>query len=472
MCGFIGIYKDREVAGDIYTGLLTIQHRGQDSAGMITFSDHFNIKKGNGLVRDVFKEKNFEYLKGNMGIGHVRYPTIGGGRKEDSQPFLSNVPYGIALAHNGNVTNYYTLKEKLESERYRAMNTTSDAELILNVFADELSHQLPFSIRGLYRAMEGVFRKVKGSYSGVAIIKDKGMMAFRDPHGIKPIILGKKDNSFAIASESVVLETLGFRVERDLLPGEVLFINRKGEVFHKRLVEKKHYHCIFEYIYFARPDSVMDGISVYQARLNLGKELAREVKKVSPDVDFIVPVPDTSRAAALSLSEETGIKYREGLMKNRYIGRTFIMPYQKKREETIRLKLSPVKHELEGKKIMLVDDSIVRGNTSKKIIKLVRECGAKEVHFAVSCPPLRFPCYYGIDMQTMEEFVASDRSIEEVKKHINADTLIYQSMEGLKKALETEDGLGFCTACFDGEYPVPVPGEDLRRIKSDRKKEF
>lgn len=470
MCGFIGIFGHNDVAGEIYTGLMTIQHRGQDSAGMITFSNRFNIKKGKGLVRDVFKKKNFLYLKGNMGIGHVRYPTIGRGTREEAQPFLSNVPYGIALAHNGNVINFYSLSQKLEKERYRTLNSQSDGELILNVFADELLKSIPFSEPSVFDAMDRLFEEVKGSYSGVSIIKEKGLIAFRDPHGIKPIIYGRKGDSIAIASESVALETLAYKVQRDILPGEVLFVDNNRNIHTRRLRKEKQFACIFEYVYFARPDSIIDGIPVYQARLNLGRELSKKIRKLSSEIDFVVPIPDTSRTAALSLAENLGLKYREGLIKNRYIGRTFIMGYQEKRETSIRLKLSPIRNELNGKRILLVDDSIVRGNTSKQIIRLVRESGAKKIHFAVTCPPLRNPCYYGIDMQIRKEFIASDSKIEEIRKTIGADSLTYQSLEGMKKALSIKKELYFCTACFDGKYPVPIEEEERRRIEVDRGK--
>lgn len=468
MCGFIGIFGNTDVAADIYVSLLNLQHRGQDASGMVTFSNRFNLKKGDGLVRDVFKEKNFSYLKGNIGIGHVRYPTIGRGETNDAQPFLSNVPYGIVLAHNGNVINFYSLKEELERERLRVLNSMSDAELILNVLADEISTRLPFSVEGLYRAAEEVFLKVKGSYSGVAIIKDKGMIAFRDPNGVKPIIYGIKGDNFAVASEGVALQAIGFKIVRDVLPGEVVFFDMERKIHYKRLREEKHYPCIFEYVYFARPDSTLDGISVYEARLNLGKELSKRVREKSLDIDLIVPVPDTSRPAAVALAEELGIKYREGLMKNRYIGRTFIMPCQKEREESVRLKLSPVKEELFGKKVMLVDDSIVRGNTSKEIIQLVRDAGASEVHLAIYSPPLRYPCYYGIDMQTRGDFIASDKKEEEIRKIIGADSLTYQSVEGLVKSVSCGLDMNFCTACFTANYPISIDSSDLKRIEYDR----
>jgi amidophosphoribosyltransferase len=468
MCGIIGIFGDKDVAGDIYISLLNLQHRGQDASGMVTFSNRFNLKKGYGLVRDVFKKKNFSYLRGNIGIGHVRYPTIGRGETIDAQPFLTNIPYGIALAHNGNLINFYSLKKELEKDRLRVLNSMSDSELILNFLADEISKQLPFSIEGLFKAIKAVFGKLRGSYSVVAFIKDKGMLAFRDPNGIKPIIFGVKGNNFAVASESVALQALGFEIKRDILPGEVIFADINREIHNTRLSEEKHYPCIFEYVYFARPDSILDGISVYEARLNLGRELSKKIKEKSLDVDVIIPVPDTSRPAAVALAEELGIKYREGLMKNRYFGRTFIMPDQRKRRESVRIKLSPIKEELFDKKVMLVDDSIVRGNTSKEIIKLVREAGVREVHLAISSPPLRYPCYYGIDMQTRGEFIARENSEEEIKEIIGADSLIYQSVEGLINAVSGGEKRDFCTACFTADYPIHITESELKRIEYDR----
>lgn len=469
MCGFIGIYKKDEVAADIYNALLTIQHRGQDAAGMVTYSDRFNLKKGIGLVRDVFKEKNFSYLKGNIGIGHVRYPTIGGGEVEDAQPFISNVPYGLTLVHNGNVINFFSLKKELEKNEKRVINSTSDGELILNVLAEEIGKRGEFSVDNLYDSIDSLFKKVQGSYSAVCYIKDKGMLAFRDPHGIKPIIFGKRNGEFCVASESIALESLGFDVERDVKPGEVIFFDRKGELYSRRIRENRHCPCIFEYVYFARPDSIIDGISVYEARLNLGRNLGKTFIEKDIDVDLVVPVPDTSRPVALGLAEVLGVKYREGLMKNRYIGRTFIMPHQQKRKQSVRMKLFPVDRVVRGKKILLVDDSIVRGNTSKEIIQMIRNAGAEEVHFAVSCPPLKYPCYYGIDMQTKKEFIASHISVEEVKSKIAADSLTYQTLEGLISSVSEGHISEFCTACFTGEYPVPPSSGDIERIEKDRK---
>ncbi len=469
MCGIVGIIGKKEVIGDIFDSLLIIQHRGQDAAGIVTYSDKFNIKKAEGLVRDVFKKEELNYLRGNIGIGHVRYPTLGGMGIENAQPFISNTPYGIAFAFNGNIINFNLLKEKLEKESRRIIVSTSDAELLLSLLCEEMNKKPIFSPDFLFEAIEGLFEKVKGSYSVVALIKDKGILAFRDPYGIKPLIFGTKENNFSVGSESVVLESLGYQIERDVLPGEAIFFSTEGKLYTRKISEEKHCPCIFEYVYFARPDSIIDGISVYKARLNLGKNLAKEIEKKEIDIDIVVPVPDTSRPVATSLAEELNLKCREGLMKNRYIGRTFIMPHQSKREELIRMKLSPVKEIIKGKKILLVDDSIVRGTTSGKIVQLIRDAGAKEVHFASSSPPLKFPCYYGIDMQTKGEFIASKKSVEKVREIIGVDSLTYQSVNGLIEAVSTDKIKNFCTACFTGEYPIRANAEEICRIEASRR---
>ncbi len=468
MCGIVGLQNNKEVVSNIYDSLLIMQHRGQDAAGIVTYSDKFNIKKSEGLVRDAFSQEDFNLLKGNIGIGHVRYPTLGGMGIENAQPFISTTPYGISFAFNGNIINFNSLKEKLEQDSRRIIISTSDAELLLTLLSEEMENKPSFSPDFLFEAVEGLFEKVKGSYSVVALIKDKGILAFRDPYGIKPLIFGKKDDSFCVVSESVVLDTLGYKIERDVHPGEAVFFSTEGELYTKKIAEEKHCPCIFEYVYFARPDSVIDGISVYAARLNLGKNLAKEIKKNGINVDIVVPVPDTSRPVAISLAEELNVKYREGLMKNRYVGRTFIMPHQSKREELIRIKLSPVKEIIKGKRVLLVDDSIVRGTTSKKIVQLIRDAGAKEVHFASSSPPLKYPCYYGIDMQTKGEFIACKRSVENVRDMIGADSLTYQTVEGLIEAVSINGVNNFCAACFTGEYPIQAEEEEVRRIEASR----
>jgi len=470
MCGFIGILGENAVASRIYTGLLTIQHRGQDSAGMATYSGKFNLKKGNGLVREVFKEKNLSYLKGDVGIGHVRYPTIGGGKAEDAQPFYVTTPYGIILAHNGNVTNFFALKEELQTKCLRNINSSSDAELILNVLADELLRHYPFNIHKLFQAVGNLFKRVKGSYSAVAYIKDRGMLAFRDPNGFKPIIMGQRGKEYMFASESVVLDTLGFKIIRDVLPGEAIFVDEKRNLYKKRIIATNNpTPCIFEYVYFARPDSVIDGISVYEARLRLGRKLAEKIQKLNLKIDVVIPVPDTSRAAALALAEELKIPYREGFIKNRYIGRTFIMPSQGLRKKSIRLKLNPIQEEIKGKNVLIIDDSIVRGNTSQEIVQLARDMGAKKVFFGVYSPPVKFPCYYGIDMQTKGEFIATNKSVEEIKKHIGADELIYQSIEGLIEGVFQNKNASCCSACFNGIYPISIDKREEQMIEEDRK---
>jgi len=471
VCGILGIIGNYEVVGDIYRGLLSLQHRGQDSAGIITYSDRFNIKKGNGLVSGIFNEKNLSYLRGNIGIGHVRYPTIGAGKAEDAQPFYVNTPFGIIMAHNGNVINYGVLKEELENVNRRHLNSRSDVEVILNVLANELEKRKKIDAESIFSAIKGVYKRVLGSYSVITYIRNVGFLAFRDPIGFKPLIFGQKGNNYIFASESVALDTLGYKRIRDVQPGEAIFIDKDGNVSSKILKKKEHKPCIFEWVYFARPDSIIDGISVYSARLRLGRKLAKIVKKANLKIDLVIPVPDTSRASAIALSEELKIPYREGLIKNRYIGRTFIMPKQVMRKMSIRMKLNPIEGEIKGKNILIVDDSIVRGNTSRQIIQLVKEAGAKKVFFASYSPPLRYPCIYGIDMQTRSEFIAKDRDVKDIEKEIGADKLIYQSYEGLIKGVSGRKDIKFCTACFNGKYPTPVDKATLKRIEEERKME-
>lgn len=468
MCGFLGIFGDREVSKRIYTGLLSIQHRGQDAAGMITFSTKFHIKKGNGLVRDVFNEKNLSYLLGNIGIGHVRYPTIGSGKAEDAQPFYVNIPFGIILAHNGNITNYYSLKNRLEYEYNININSTSDSEILLNYLAHKLNLNLPFSYDSILKSMEDVFLNVKGSYSAVSYIKDKGFLAFRDPNGFKPIIMGKKGKEFIFASESVALDILGFDIVGDLKPGEVVFIDLKKNIYRDRIIENDKTTCIFEFVYFARPDSTIDGINVYEARLRLGRGLAKKIKTYNLDIDVVIPVPDTSRAAATAVAEELNLPHREGFIKNRYIGRTFIMPEQDLREESVQLKLNIIKPEVKNKKILVIDDSIVRGTTSREIVSLLRRNGAAKVYLGIYSPPVISPCYYGIDMQTKKEFIADGRSVEEIKRYIGADELIYQETDSLVDAVFGDKNAHCCNACFTSRYPIVVDEEEKRMIEKDR----
>ncbi len=478
MCGVVGIYGNDDVVRDIYQGLLALQHRGQDSAGIITYSNRFHIKKGNGLVRDIFTAEHVQRLRGNIGIGHTRYPTIGGVRGEDAQPFLVNSPFGIIMAHNGNVINYAELKKTLFEKHHRLLNSDNDVEVILNIFAQELAEQKTKTLKPqhVFKAVEEVFKRVKGGYSVVAYIAEQGIVAFRDPYGIKPLLYGRRHDglhpSYAIASESVSLNIMNFAEIENVEAGQAIFIDKKRRLHARKLSNCAHSPCLFEWVYFARPDSFIDNVNVYDCRVNLGRFLADEIKKHELKIDIVVPVPDSARDAAIEIARKLNLKYREALVKNRYIGRTFIMPTDHKRKTSVRQKLNPIPSEFKEKNVLLVDDSIVRGNTSRAIIDLVRECGAKKVYFAAYSPPLRFPCVYGIDMQTKSEFVARDANLDQIAKRIGADKVIYQTLESLKKAV----GLGnknlknFCGACFDGVYPTgDVTPEILKEIEKERK---
>ncbi len=471
MCGIIGLYSQREVVGEIYQGLLALQHRGQDSAGTVTFDNRLHLKKGNGLVQKVFNEKNIRRLKGNIGIGHVRYPTVGGGVAEDAQPFIVNNPFGIALAHNGNLVNYFDLKEKLSRDRFRYLSSECDAEVILNVLADELTYEdlRNFSANSLFNALKRLYNQLIGSYSVVVVIAEKGLLAFRDPHGIKPLVFGLRGKDYAFASESVVFDLLGFKRIDDVQPGQAIFIDRQRNVSRADIIPLKKATCIFEYVYFARPDSVIDGVGVYEARLGLGVELSKECTKNGLKPDVVIPVPDTARGAAQMVAEVLGAQHREGLIKNRYIQRTFIMPTPSQRLVSVRMKLNPIRSEVANKKVLIVDDSIVRGNTSREIINLIRQAGAREVYFASYSPPLRSPCLYGIDMQTRGEFIARERTVEEIGKIIGCDRLVYQTLEGLIQGIGAGND-NFCTGCFTGRYPTEVPAKALEEIEKARSK--
>jgi amidophosphoribosyltransferase len=471
MCGVIGIFNRTKAVSELYEGLIALQHRGQDSAGIITYNVMFHLKKGNGLVSRVFNEKNMSRLVGKAGIGHVRYPTVGPGSIEDAQPFFVNAPFGIALVHNGNVTNYFDLRQDLSDNSFRQLNSYSDGEAILNVLADELSKKniKSFTPKSVFAAVEGVFKRVKGSYSVIALIANKGIIAFRDHHGIKPLIFGKKDNSFIFASESAAFDLLDYKIIRDVKPGEVIFIDHDLKVHSQVIQTKTHTPCIFEWVYFARPDSIIDKIGVYEARIRLGINLAKECIKAKLKPDIVMPVPDTARAAATSLAKMMGVEEREGLIKNRYIARTFIMPRTENRGVAVRQKLNTIRSEIQDRKVLIVDDSIVRGTTSREIVSLVREAGAKEIYYGVSSPPLKYPCVYGIDMMTRGEFIARKHSVESIRKLIGADVLIYQTYNGLIDGVRGENkGQKFCTACFSGEYPTRITLKDMRRMECDR----
>lgn len=477
MCGILGIIGNSPVAQDIFDGLTVLQHRGQDSAGIMTYEDHFHLKKGNGMVRDVFHTKNMIRLRGNMGIGHVRYPTAGSYDAAEAQPFYVNSPFGISLIHNGNLTNYKELKEEVLKIDLRHLNTKSDSELLLNIVARSIRLVNPTVLtpEKIYEAMELVYKRLKGSYSVVSMIADYGLLAFRDPYGLRPLVLGKREGGilpeYIIASESVSIDALGYEVVGDIQPGEVVFIDMKRQLHRKQLIKPKWAPCIFEHVYIARPDSVLDRVSVYKTRMRMGVKLAEKVKKSKLKVDVVIPVPDSARSSALALAQALKVKYTEGLVKNRYIGRTFIMPGQAIRKKSIHFKLNPIPFEIKGKNVLLVDDSIVRGNTSKKIIEMVRGAGAKKVFFASAAPELISPCVYGVDMPSKKEFVATGLNTEEICKVIGADALFYQEMKDLLAAAKAGNAkiTNFCAACMTGKYPTPeVTAEYLAKVEAGR----
>jgi len=472
MCGIIGIVGPDPVASDILNGLVAIQHRGQDAAGIATFDQRLHLIKRFGLVRDAFDENDAKTIPGRIGIGHVRYPTVGLGTVDDAQPLALNAPFGIAMVHNGNVTNFSGLRDNLENREHRQINTECDVEVILNVFAEGLSKRVDEDfVDACEAAGREVYERARGAYSVVAAVHGKGLVAMRDPLGIKPCIYGRRGDTHIIASESCVLDTLGAERVRDLEAGEVLVIDLEGNVTSRKAVRGRHSPCIFEYVYFARPDSMIDDISVYKTRLRLGIHIAELVRERGIEPDVVIPVPDSARPAAQSTAEALGVKFREGLLKNRYIGRTFIMPKQSERRRSVRHKLSPLGLEIAGKKVLLVDDSIVRGTTMRALIKMVRDAGAVEVYVASSCPPIRHPCVYGIDMSVRGEFVAADREEHEIEKILGADALIYAKMDGMVEAAHVgnPDVHQFCKACMDGEYPTgDVTEAMLHDIESER----
>jgi len=484
MCGIVGMICNNPVVQDLYDGLVVLQHRGQDAAGIATFDQdggQIHIKKGNGLVRDVFRTKNMIRLKGNMGVGHVRYPTAGCYTEEEAQPFYVNAPFGIALGHNGNLTNYVKLKKEVVDKNLRHLNTTSDSELLLNVLAFELLEEKiqrkEMNPDEIFSAMTRVFNRIEGGYAVVALIANHGLLAFRDPNGIRPLIIGERKmeggkTEYMVASESVALQTMGFKILRDVIPGEAVYISQKDHMLHThQCVKANPTPCIFEFVYLARPDSLMDGISVYKTRLRMGQKLAKYIKEDKLPIDVVIPIPETSRPIAITISEELGVKYREGFVKNRYIGRTFIMPNQLQRKKSIRYKLNPIPLEFKGKNVLLVDDSIVRGNTSRKIVEMVREAGAKKVYFASAAPPIVNPDVYGIDMPTRAELIANRLTIPEIAKSIGVDKLYYQKIEDLLAAAREGNPKikNFNWACMGGEYPAGnITEEVLQRVEQER----
>ena len=481
MCGVIGISGLHDVNLRLYDALTILQHRGQDAAGIVTEDGgELHQCKGEGLVRDVFNKSHMMTLKGNVGIGHVRYPTAGSSGPALAQPFYVNSPYGIFIAHNGNLTNAEELREQIRNHDLRHLNTDSDSEVLLNIFAYELQSQgkLHPNQHDIFAAIEEVHARCNGAYAVVGLIANYGTFAFRDQFGIRPLCYGRKrvlnKYEYAIASESVVLESLGFEFVRDLSPGEGLFIDKSGSIFLKQCSKRPNLTpCIFEHVYFARPDSMMDDISVYKCRLRMGERLAKKIIRTNPGhkIDVVIPIPDTSRQSAQALAETLGLKVREGFMKNRYIGRTFIMPGQKERKKSVRQKLSPVKLEFAGKNVLLVDDSIVRGTTSQEIIQMARDAGAKKVFIASAAPGVRYPNVYGIDMPSASELIAHDRTDQEVERLIGADWLIYQDLEDLVAA--ASDGNkninNFECSVFDGNYVTgDISSDYLQRLDAMR----
>ncbi len=466
MCGIVGVVSNAPVNQLIYDGLLLLQHRGQDAAGIVTQKGRkFFMHKAKGMVRDVFRTRNMRALPGNVGLGQVRYPTAGNAYSEDeAQPFYVNAPFGLVLSHNGNLTNAAALKAELFHTDHRHINTDSDSEVLLNVLAHELektTRGLPLKAADVFAAVRGVHQRVRGSYAVVALIAGHGLLAFRDPFGIRPLCMGRGSNeegpTVMIASESVALEGTQHHYERDIAPGEAVFVDMSGTVHAEQCAEaSKLMPCIFEYVYLARPDSVLDGISVYQARLNLGEALAKRVVSTVPpsEIDVIIPIPESSRPSATQLAHLLGIPYREGFVKNRYVGRTFIMPGQGVRKKSVRQKLNVIASEFKGRNVLLVDDSIVRGTTSREIVQMARDAGANKVYLASAAPPVRFPNVYGIDMPTPDELVAHGRTVEEIRETIGCDALIYQDVEGMRRAIRSLNPAldGFDASCFDGVY--------------------
>ncbi len=466
MCGVIGAVANTPVNQLLYDGLMVLQHRGQDAAGIVTAEGaRFHMHKGQGLARDVFRTRDMRSLLGNMGVAHVRYPTAGSASSSaESQPFYVNSPFGIVLGHNGNLTNTDELKRALFAEDLRHVNTNSDSEVLLNVLAHELQangHGGRLNLETIFSAVSGVHDRCRGAYAVVALIAGYGLLAFRDPFGIRPLVIGVNENvnppEYIVASESVAIDALGFRILRDVQPGEAVFIDENRKLHSKQCATAvKLNPCIFEYVYLARPDSVMDGISVYKTRLRMGISLAEKIKREYGDlkIDVVIPIPDTSRPSALQLANQLGVPYREGFIKNRYIGRTFIMPGQALRKKSVRQKLNAIAEEFKDKNVLLVDDSIVRGTTSREIVQMARDAGASKVFFASAAPPVRFPNVYGIDMPTRSELLAFGRTDDEIAREIGADALVYQDIDALVENVKAENPeiQDFDTSCFDGRY--------------------
>lgn len=484
MCGIVGIYSHTPVAAEIYDSLIHLQHRGQDAAGILTCNERFYTKHGLGLVREIFTPEHISQLKGNIGIGHTRYPTAGGYDIADVQPLWIGSPRGIALAHNGNLVNHKELSQEITQVKHRHLNSTIDSEALLHLFADGLGEGGYVADDGedffkkLSEAIKEVYEKASGSYSVVSAIIGKGLVAFRDPHGIRPLVMGERTNpsgtkDYIFASENTMFYALGFEPMGNVNPGEVVFVNRQGKLFRNIVLKKQFSPCIFEYVYFARPDSTLNEVSVYRSRLRMGQNLGKHWKTTYPDIipDVVIPAPFTSNTAALSFAHEIGVRYSEGLYKNPFIGRTFIMPDGKERSRSVRYKLTPQKTEIQNKKVLILDDSIVRGTTSREIVRMVREYGAKEIYFVSACPPIKNPCFYGIDIPTRDELIAANSSMEDIRKFLGVDKLLYQTLDDLVEAVTRRGDHHIerpCMACMDGCYVTGDITEEKIKWQSRR----
>lgn len=482
MCGVVGVVSKSEVSPLIYDALTVLQHRGQDAAGIATCNqDKFHLRKQLGLVRDVFRDTHMIGLRGSMGIGHLRYPTAGSQDRELAQPMYVNSPYGISISHNGNLTNKDEISQILTDENLRFLSTDSDSEVLLNVFAHELQKQGTSSPtqKEIFKAVRATHKRIRGAYSVIFMINGVGIVGFRDPFGIRPLIFGSRENDllgpdYMLASESTVLDTLGFNIISDVEPGEAVFVDKEGEMFREACIDNPiHTPCIFEYVYLARPDAVIDNISVHKSRMRMGEALAEKINKLKPDhdIDVVIPIPESSTTSALQLANTLGIKYTEGFVKNRYIGRTFIMPFQEKREKSVRQKLNPIEFEFKNKVVLLVDDSIVRGTTSRQIIEMARTAGAKKVYFASASPPIRYQNVYGIDMAATTELIAHNRTEDEISELIGADWLIYQDLEDLIESAKYGNPSiqQFECSVFDGKYiTADIDRSYLQKLEETR----
>lgn len=472
MCGILGILSPLPVAGELVLGLTAQQHRGQDAAGIVTLSDRFHMKKGAGLVAQVFHSAaDIEPLQGRLGLGHVRYATQGTTDVFDAQPFAVNYPFGLAMVHNGNVTNFAQLREQLNCDHHRLVETTNDVELILYTLAAELEKRdlKRVDADSLLQSVAAIHRQVEGAYSVVALIAGKGLLAFRDPAGIRPLIVGKRETAdgtaWAFASESTAFDCLGFELLRELAPGEAMFVSLDGQLKSLKTEPRRGCFCAFEFIYFAREDARMNGSLVARERVRAGRQLAARVREAGLHPDIVIDVPSSAYFAASGLAEELGVPYRRGLTKNAHIGRSFIVPTQIERERLVRQKLNPIREVVAGKRVAVVDDSIVRGTTSRHIVRLLREAGAAEVYFVSAAPPVKFPCVYGIDMATKREIIAADQDLEQIRLQLGADAVVYQNLVEVQELYADVAG---CFACFSGEYPTKVDAETLARIEAER----